>query len=247
MKRHLDLIGIVGAMIGVSAVLYAAEYAIFGEPGTIASQTLHELAFLPIHALVVVLIFEGLLARRENRSILHKLNMVIGGFFSESGTQLLKRLAAFDEDLAGLAPALVFKPDWRPGDFDRARRAAVDRPHHLHASPKDLVEMRDLLSAQRPFLLGLLENANLLEYEGFSEMLWALTHLSEELLARPGFENLPATDVAHIQTDMARAYGRLLAEWLRYAEHLKTDYPYLFSFAVRTNPFDPDAAVEVTD
>ena len=29
-------------------------------------------------------------------------------------------------------------------------------------------------------------------------------------------------------------------------EHLKTDYPYLFALAVRTNPFDPDARVEVT-
>jgi hypothetical protein len=29
-------------------------------------------------------------------------------------------------------------------------------------------------------------------------------------------------------------------------QHLKTDYLYLFSLAVRTNPFDPDARVEVS-
>jgi hypothetical protein len=28
-------------------------------------------------------------------------------------------------------------------------------------------------------------------------------------------------------------------------QHLQEDYPYLFSLAVRTNPFDPDAKVEV--
>jgi hypothetical protein len=28
--------------------------------------------------------------------------------------------------------------------------------------------------------------------------------------------------------------------------HLKTDYPYLFSLAVRQNPFDPEASVTVT-
>jgi len=27
--------------------------------------------------------------------------------------------------------------------------------------------------------------------------------------------------------------------------HLKKEYPYLFSLAVRTNPFDPRASVEV--
>jgi len=28
-------------------------------------------------------------------------------------------------------------------------------------------------------------------------------------------------------------------------KHLKTNYPYLFSLAVRTNPFDTNASVEV--
>jgi len=28
-------------------------------------------------------------------------------------------------------------------------------------------------------------------------------------------------------------------------QHLQGDYPYLFSLVVRTNPFDPDAKVEV--
>jgi hypothetical protein len=46
---------------------------------------------------------------------------------------------------------------------------------------------------------------------------------------------------------MARAYGRLLSEWLRYVEHLKGQYPYLYSFAVRTNPFDPAAHVGVDE
>jgi hypothetical protein len=28
-------------------------------------------------------------------------------------------------------------------------------------------------------------------------------------------------------------------------QHLKNNYPYLFSLAVRTNPFDPQATVEI--
>jgi hypothetical protein len=37
----------------------------------------------------------------------------------------------------------------------------------------------------------------------------------------------------------------LVREWLSHMEHLKSDYPYLFSRAVRTNSFDPNALVEV--
>jgi hypothetical protein len=29
-------------------------------------------------------------------------------------------------------------------------------------------------------------------------------------------------------------------------KHLKNSYPYLFSLAVRTNPFDPNAKAEIT-
>jgi hypothetical protein len=33
----------------------------------------------------------------------------------------------------------------------------------------------------------------------------------------------------------------LVHQWLDYMRHLKKDYPYLFSLAMRTNPFDQEA------
>lgn len=39
----------------------------------------------------------------------------------------------------------------------------------------------------------------------------------------------------------------LAREWLGHVEHLQREYPYLFSLAVRTNPFDAQAAVEVRE
>jgi hypothetical protein len=245
MKRDRSLLWIVGGMIAASTAFYCVEYWAFHDPEGMISRTLGELAFLPVHAVVVVLVFEGLLARRDKAAMLHKLNMVIGAFFSQAGTDLLKRLAMFDVDLAGLAPTLVFTGRWKPSDFAAARKAVAAREPVLEFDEAGLTEMRDVLVGQRPFLLGLLENANLLEYEGFTEMLWALTHVSEELAARESLEAMPDTDALHIRGDMARAYERLLIEWLRYAEHLQEDYPYLYSFAVRTNPFDPKASVVV--
>jgi len=41
---------------------------------------------------------------------------------------------------------------------------------------------------------------------------------------------------------MKRAYILLVSQWLNYMKHLKSDYPYLFSLAVRMNPFDPNAS-----
>jgi hypothetical protein len=83
---------------------------------------------------------------------------------------------------------------------------------------------RDFLVPKRSFILGMLQNPNLLEHQEFAETLWAAMHLTDEVTARRDLSALPEPDMAH----------------------LKTDYPYLFALAVRTNPFDPTACVEVT-
>ncbi|HUU31115.1 MAG TPA: hypothetical protein VMY69_03350, partial [Phycisphaerae bacterium] len=120
-----------------------------------------------------------------------------------------------------------------------------DAPRAMEAPRGNLVALRDFLVSKRPFLLALLENPNLLEHEGFTDMLWAVFHLTEELARRRDLAAGPDSDREHLAGDIRRAYGRVLAEWLLYLAHLKRDYPYLFSLAVRTNPFDPQARVEV--
>lgn len=94
-------------------------------------------------------------------------------------------------------------------------------------------------------MIRLLENPAVLEHEDFTELLWALSHLEEELSARPSLETVPASDLAHLTADAERACGRLLAQWLAYMIHLRKFYPYLFSFAARTNPLRPGAKAEV--
>lgn len=65
-------------------------------------------------------------------------------------------------------------------------------------------------------------------------------------MARNGAAELPESDVRHLAGDIDRVYGQLAREWLAYTRHLKRDYPYLFSLAVRTNPFDASASPIVT-
>ena len=105
--------------------------------------------------------------------------------------------------------------------------------------------IRNFFKEKRQFLLNLLENPNLLEHESFTNLLWAVFYLTEKLTLRRGLNGLPETDYQHLAGDMKRAYHLLTVEWLNYMKHLKANYPYLFSLAVRTNPFDANASVEV--
>ena len=100
---------------------------------------------------------------------------------------------------------------------------------------------------KRSFLLVLLENPSLLEHETFTELLRAVFHLTEELEQRNDLKYLPRADYEHLELDIERAYKLLINEWLQYMEYLMIEYPYLFSLAIRTNPFDPNAKVEIGD
>jgi hypothetical protein len=67
----------------------------------------------------------------------------------------------------------------------------------------------------------------------------------EELSVRENVTNLTLPDREHLNGDLKRAYVILIAEWLAYLKHLKHEYPYLFSLAVRMNPFDVNASPEL--
>jgi hypothetical protein len=246
--RKLRTWQLVGGLIALSVVLYALLYVFFRQRvADMEFYTLLDLAFIPISALIVTLVINRVLEQREKEALLNKLNMVIGAFFSETGTGLIDRLVTFDRGLDHIATHLRFDGTWSARDFEQARESVSGHEHDVSLDAGDLTELKTYLLAQRQFLLRLLENQSLLEHAAFTDMLWAAFHLTEELAAREDLGAMPPADRRHVELDMARAYGRLLAEWLRYAEHLKRQYPYLYSFAVRTNPFDPDADIHVAE
>ena len=112
---------------------------------------------------------------------------------------------------------------------------------------EDLQDLRDFLNEKHAFLVRLLENPILLENERFTDLLWAVFHLSEELDFRESLQILPDTDIAHLKTDLKRAYSLIVSQWLSYTEHLKGKYPFLFSLAIRINPLNPNASPIVLD
>ena len=234
------------SLIVLSALFYLVHYAIFRDVHHIFIYMVGDIAFVPIEVLLVTLIIHRLLSVREKRSMLKKLNMVIGAFFSEVGTQLLKSFYDFDIQADTIRNDLIVKKEWSEKDFSRALKHFKNYDYNVNSKKGNLEHLQKFLVEKRDFLLGLLENPNLLEHESFTELLWAVFHLTEELVFREDVKELIDTDSEHISGDMKRAYVLLISEWLAYMKHLKTDYPYLFSLAIRTNPFDPHASPVVT-
>jgi len=231
------------SLIVLSAFIYFVHYLVFGDPHHIIIYLVGDIAFVPVEVLMVTLVIHRLLSAREKRSMLQKMNMVIGVFFSEVGTELLGLLNDFDSDSDLSKEKLTVTGDWSERKFSEISGSLRVHEYRIEAENSDLAELRSFLMSKRDFLLRLLENPNLLEHDSFTDLLWAVFHLSEELGYRDDLSQLPDTDSAHLAGDIKRAYVSLISQWLGYMKHLKYDYPYLFSLAVRTNPLDKDTSL----
>jgi hypothetical protein len=185
---------------------------------------------------------EILLVKRERHSRMRKVNMVLGVFFSEVGDRLLALLSGCDDSIDAVRVHLLVKAQWKDEDFSNSLKKLKSLPLKININHADMQSMHDFLNSKRSLLVSLVENPVLIEHEGFSEALLAVFHLADELGCRQSFDNLPETDLKHLTGDMNRAYQRLIEQWLFYLQHLKNQYPYLFSLAIRKNPFDQNAS-----
>ena len=233
-------------LVALSGLLYTLHYAVFRDAHHIVFWSLTNLAFLPISVLFVTLIINRLLTQRQQQARLQKLNMVIGAFFSEIGTALPRRFASHDPRIEDLRELLFVRPEWSGKKFAVVRNRVKRHPFGVEVSRADLEMFSGDLHERRDFLLRLLENPNLLDHEAFTAALRAVFHLLEELDHREDFAALPDTDIAHLAGDARRAYALLVQQWIDYMAYLKERYPYLFSLAIRTNPFDDAVTPVVT-
>lgn len=240
---HRILFGLL--LILLSVFFYGLHYAIFRDAHHIFLYLVGDIAFVFIEVLLVTLIIHQILSERERRSMLRKLNMVIGAFFSEVGTPLLKQFRTFDAKANEIENLLKIDANWSHERFRQTCATLGRYECGIDGSRGDLKRLQQFMIDKRQFLLGLLENPNLLEHEEFTELLWAVFHLADELSHRTAVADLPGSDCQHLGGDIKRAYLLLLREWLAHTEHLKQSYPYLFSLAVRTNPFTPEVSIEV--
>jgi hypothetical protein len=233
-------------LVGASAIFYFGHFLIFQDPHHIFIYMIGDIAFVPLEVLLVTIIIHRLLEGMEKKSRLEKINMVIGVFFTEVGSGLLERLTdLYSETDEALDDLLADIKGWEDGRYTMALASLEKIKPRVRCTPDDLAAIDNFLKERTEILMRLLENPNLLEHENFSELLWAITHVAEELGARKDLGSLTKSDLAHLDGDVNRAFTLLVREWVLYMGHLKKRYPYLFSFALRTNPFDDKAVVEV--
>lgn len=196
---------------------------------------------------IVASITDVFVNRREEKTRQEKVNMVLGLFFSEMGNDLLKYFVQFDNDVEALYKNMKISIKWEEEDFNNAYNLLEKHRISINSLNADMQDLLERMQSRADLLLRLIENPMIQEHEHFTELLRAIFHLRDELSHRNNLSELLDSDRKHLEGDISRVYKLLIFEWLRYLRYIKKNYGYLFSLAIRTNPFDPDATITVKD
>ncbi len=237
MKRNLQTNALVFFLIVFSVVIYLCQITIFHRPDETMFYLLQDMAFLPISVLLVTLGMNAVLIRREHQAKLNRVSVVINEFYAETGIELIQAFRGSIMNLNEITDKLALQVGWQDQDFNKLILYLNQYPLKADAQTDDLPVLHQILFKKKDDLLRLFENANLVEHDRFTELLWSLYHVYDELHSRESLTTLPASDLQHLNLDIQRAFQKLLIEWVESMRNLQKTYPYLYSLAIRKGLF----------
>ena len=239
-------------MIIAIIVIYGSNILILKDPEHVISYIWTHLGFIPVDILIVAFVLDEIISKKEKEAMMEKLDMIMSTFFSELGNDLINQLSSVNTHKADTGYLKSIK-NWTDKDYENKLKEIknINIPFKADVAPQEreeyLTNIRDLLINKREFIVGLLNNPNLLEKEEFSGLLTAILHLDEELEHRPDLSKVSDIDFNHLNGDMERIYNKLIHEWIYYLKYLNKHYPYMIALIIRTNPFDESADVYVKE
>ena len=242
-----------GLDIGSAVYLSVVTVATVGygdiTPHTVAGKAV-AVAFIVVGVVaftgVIAHITESMVLGREEDFKREKLKMIVSELYSEVGTRMIGMLVPADPRIAEMRPVLAVDGSWDRSRFAAAARDVTKREFAINSRLIDLPELRLVLMAKAELFLRILESPSLGNSARLADLVRAILHLKDELSYRDDFTGLPEADLDHLGGDIARAYRMLTLIWLDYMEYTKDNYAYLFSLAVRVNPYKehPSAVIE---
>lgn len=238
MKEHKQTILVGLGLLALSAFLHYVHYLIFHDIHHVLIYLLGDIAFIPLEVFFVTVVLERIIAKRDEKHMIKKLNMLVGLFYQELGQDLLKRFVSADPQIEADELSTTINHNWCEDNYIEMRKRILKHDCSVNIYKVDLAYIDDRLTQHKVMITNMISNPAIHEHGPFSEVLMSVFHLSDELRHRPYTEN-SKDDLDHLKVDIDRVYKQMAKEWVAYMSHMQNDYPYLFSTAIKNNPFDP--------
>lgn len=222
-------------LIALSCVLYLTHYFVFGnhhDAGYYGDKIFSHIAFLPIHALVLGIIIEGMISFRENISRKKRLNMFLGIFFRQLGAEFLALASDMCLNRDKLDNITLVHDNWRNKDFRKAHANLHDFRPEMSDEESKLLKVLDMLKQRENDILTMTRNPLVLDFEDLHDGLVSLLHLIEEIHYRGTETRFGKGEIKHLAKDVGKALVRMSQLWLTYMEYLKAEHPVLFTCQV---------------
>ncbi|KAF0091961.1 MAG: hypothetical protein FD141_145 [Fusobacteria bacterium] len=234
--RYNILISVV--MITIAISIYVLQIVLFKDPHESMFLLFQDLAFLPISVILISYILEKYLKNKEKEENFKKLQIVVSAFYSEVGSSLIRKISHFDSNLESFKEKMDFEQELKKKDKKKIIKLLRNFEYDIDSHTANLEDLKQFLISKKMYISRMFENPNLLEHSRFTDMLWSVYHLLDELENREDLQSLPINDMLHLSIDILRAYPLLIIEWFEYMTYLRQEYPYLYSLAIRKSPFE---------
>lgn len=222
----------------ISMIIYAIHYIIFGHAEDTISGIILSLGYVPLGMIYEILILDKILEAREKIKSTNKINMLMGSFYHEIGNRILNLIVEGDRSIKEVQVYTQVSLLWEADQFQTLSEVLTSYKCDLDIDNINLDEINNMLDLESKFLLSLITNPMLDEYEDFGNMIMSLLHLRDELQSRFYNKMLMDYEKIHIRNDICRVYRHLLLQWVDYMKHLKDVYPELYVKALINSPFD---------
>lgn len=228
-------------LIGLSVILHYIHFLVFKDMHHIMVFLIADIAFIPLEVFFVTVVLDKMIEKREKMHLIEKLNMLVGLFYSQLGLNVFRQFIEADESIVKLSSNCKVNASSKIDDFKSTYEFLKSHDHHINVEKINFVKLNDAINDSKDLLVSLIANPSLLEHESFSELLMSIFHLQEELAMREissDKSKMNKHDLEHLTVDCVRAYKNISLEWLKYIQHLKVNYPYLYVTALIKNPYD---------
>jgi len=180
---------------------------------------------------------ELMISREEAKNRKRKIHILSGLFFSEIGNTLLRYMVENDGSIDETRKFFQIRTTWQAKDYELQRNGIKKLKINIDPHESNYLFLEKELIGNKDFMVRMLENPAMMEGEGLTELLREIFHLYEEFSVRLNSLNISESDRFHINNDLSRTYRRLMLEWINYMEYLHLNFPGLFGFNKRNNPF----------
>lgn len=233
MRKNIILVSL---LVILAATIYFIQFLIFRKQEDTFFYLLQDLAFVPIQVLIVTLIFNKILNVMEAQKKIKRINVIISSFFIEVGTPIIKEMTKLNLNIHELYRLIEIKELTETRESLLIKRIR-EFDFQIQVDSTNLKNLKGMMNGNRTYLLNMLSNDNLLEHDSFTDMLWAVFHVGDELKSCHDIDKLTKDETLHIANDVHRAYSALIYQWIHYMRYLHREYPFLYASEIKKIPF----------